>query len=98
MWEHFSQPARGVKRSHHRIRIRNCATSELLYTGSKLLDPHRRYALTWTGAPQEDPAMLWELVLGSGALPLDEVRGMLMEGVGITDAAVDALPPFVVYG
>jgi len=43
--------------------IKNTVLDELLYVGSKKLDPNRRFALTWTGEPNQDPAMLWELVL-----------------------------------
>lgn len=50
-----------------RFRIRNYQQDELLYAGSKMLDTDRRYALTWTGEPNKDPAMVWELTSdGSG--------------------------------
>ena len=41
--------------------IENCSTGELLYVGSKLLDENRRYALTWMGDPNEDPAFVWKI-------------------------------------
>ena len=44
---------------HH---IANCTTGELLYVGSKTLDEDRRYALTWTGIPNNDPAFHWKII------------------------------------
>lgn len=43
-------------------RIRNAATDEYLYVGSSMLDAARRYALTWVGEANSDPAMVWEFV------------------------------------
>ena len=43
-------------------RIRNAATDEYLYVGSSMLDAARRYALTWVGEANSDPAMVWEIV------------------------------------
>lgn len=53
-----SEPAAGTRR----ISIRNVQTDEYLYAGSKMLDPARRHALTWTGTPVKDPASTWELI------------------------------------
>ena len=39
--------------------IRNISTKELLYVGSKHLDPNRRYALTWAGNAERDTAAMW---------------------------------------
>ena len=43
-------------------RIRNKSTRELLYTDTRMLDPSRRRVLTWTGNPNQDTAMVWELL------------------------------------
>ena len=45
-------------------KIRNVERNEFLYVGSKLLEGTRRYALTWTGNPNQDPAFMWELLPG----------------------------------
>ena len=39
--------------------IRNAKLNEYLYTGSSTLDSRSRYALTWVGEANEDPAMMW---------------------------------------
>lgn len=44
-----------------RCKIRHRQTNELLYVGSKMLYGSNRHALTWTGAHNGDPAMLWDI-------------------------------------
>ena len=39
--------------------VRNAHTKQLLYAGSKKLDPSRRYAFTWTGNADGDKAAMW---------------------------------------